>query len=326
MIRWMRPIVVVASMLATAGVLELALRAVGYQYSPLQIGANVKDDWRDDHAFGDRNLIYDPDLIWRPKSGQFSPFNPQGFRGATILPHKPPGTFRIFAIGDSNTFGWDVDEGANWPSQLQELFSVSRPGTEVVNAGVWGYSSFQGKRRFVEALAFDPDLVLISFGGNDAHQVAVPDIDYVRRHDRIEYVTRATRRSRLAQLAVASWDGLAARTGDSASIGPRVRLEDYAANLRAIIHDGRVRGVRVVLLTRPFIGSSTDPMSWKTHAPSYNDATVEVGRAEQTPVIDVHGAFHNREELFDDESHFGVEGHRLAARLIHEELLRLLAP
>ena len=43
------------------------------------------------------------------------------------------------------------------------------------------------------------------------------------------------------------------------------------------------------------------------------------------PVIDVYGAFHGREELFDDESHFGVEGHRLASMLIHEQLLRLLA-
>src|SRR4029450_9168649 len=119
---------------------------------------------------------------------------PQGFRGATVDPDKRPGTYRIIAIGDSNTFGWDMDEGVNWPSQLQDLFAVSKPGTEGINARVWGDTSFRGLQPFTEMPPFPPDLVLVSFGGNDAHPVTVPDAEYVRRHDRIERITRATKK------------------------------------------------------------------------------------------------------------------------------------
>lgn len=315
---------VVGSLLLAAGLAEALLRAAGFRYSPVHIGTNVRDDFREEHAFRDRHLVYDPDLIWRPVTGQFSPFNPQGFRGAPIAADRPAGTLRIVAIGDSNTFGWDVDDGANWPSQLQALLASTRPDAEVINAGVWGYSSFQGLRRFREMVAFRPDVALVSFGGNDAHQVLVPDAEYVRRHDRIDRVSRATRRSRLAQLVVAAWDRAGALTGASGTIGPRVPLEDYSAHLRAMISEGKTLGIRVVLLTRPYVGSSTDPLSWKTHAPSYNAATLDIARAERIPVVDVYAAFKDRPELFDDESHFGVRGHRLAAELIHAELSRFL--
>ena len=317
----MRVAISTAAVLAAVVGVELALRASGYHYSPIKIGTNIKDDWREEHAFRDRNLVYDPVLIWRPLSGQFSPFNPQGFRGALIDAAKPAGTRRIFALGDSNTFGWDVDDGANWPAQLDRLFAQSQPRTQVINAGVWGYTSFQGTRRFQELLAFDPDVVLVSFGANDAHQVTVADIDYVRQHDRIEYVTRATRRLRVAQLLVHGWDRASMTVLAAGHLRPRVSLDEYKANLREMIASGRSHHVRVVLLTRPFVGSSSDPASWKTYAPSYNDATREIGRETDAPVIDVYAAFRDREHLFDDESHFGVQGHKLAAEFIHHELV-----
>jgi lysophospholipase L1-like esterase len=322
--RVLRVAIPVLAIIVAFAAIELGLRAAGYQYSPLRIGAGVKDDWRDDHAFGDRNLAYDPVLIWRPLSGQFSPFNPQGFRGALVETPKPAGRFRVFALGDSNTFGWDVDEGVNWPTQLHSLLAASHPGTEVINAGVWGYSSFQGLRRFRELLEFQPDLVLVSFGANDAHQVTVADADYVARHSRVELLTRASRRLKLAQLAIAGWDRFSVATSGSESLRSRVTLEEYAAHLREMIRTGRERGVRVVLLTRPFVGSSTDPTSWKGHAPLYNAATLAVAREEHTLAIDVHAAFRDRPQLFDDESHFGAEGHRAAAELIHTELASLL--
>jgi lysophospholipase L1-like esterase len=317
--------VFLAALVVSAAAVELVLRATGYQYSPVRIGADVQDDWREEHAFRDRNLTYDPVLIWRPLSGQFSPFNPQGFRGAPLDAAKPAGTLRIFALGDSNTFGWDVDEGANWPSQLQRLFDGSRPNTEVINAGVWGYTSYQGMHRFHELLAYQPDVILVSFGANDAHQVTVADADYVARHDRIEYLTRATRRLRLAQLLVQGWDRATA-PDDAGPRRPRVSLDEYQSHLHEMIAAGRARHVTVVLLTRPFVGSSDDPASWKTHAPAYNTATREIGRDERVPVIDIYEAFRDRPDLFDDESHFGVEGHHVAAQMIHAELVKLLRP
>jgi lysophospholipase L1-like esterase len=312
------------SIVFALGVCELGLRLGGYQYSPLQLGQNVKDDWRDDHAFFDRHLVYDPVLIWRPHSTPFSRFNPQGFRGALLDVPKPTGKFRIFTLGDSNTFGWSVDEGANWSTQLHNLLAASRPNIEVINAGVTGYTSFQGLRRFQELLQYQPDMVLVSFGANDAHQVTVPDAQYVARHERMQYLSRATKQLRLAQLGVQSWDGIATLAGAGGKLGPRVSVDDYRSHLREIIRVGRERGIQTVLLTRPFVGAETNPGSWKTYAPAYNAATIELGREEQVPVIDIYTAFRDREKLFDDESHFGVEGHRVAAGLIHDHIAPLL--
>lgn len=318
-----RLILAIVALVVAIAVTEIVLRAIDYTYSPVKIGTGVSGDFREEHAFHDRHLVYDPALIWRPVSHQFSPFNPQGFRGAPVVMPKPAGTFRIFALGDSNTFGWDVDEGANWPDQLQMLLKQDDPRTEVINAGVWGYTSFQGLARFKELLAFQPDMVLVSFGGNDAQQVHVPDVNYVRNHDRIDRLTKSTRKFRVAQLAVAGWDYAGMMTAGRGFM-PRVSVDEYRSNLREIIRLGHEKGITIVLMTRPFIGVSDEPQNWKTHAPQYNAATREIAKEEKVPVIDVYEAFHSREKLFDDESHFGVEGHREAAIMIRDAVLPLI--
>ena len=148
---------------------------------------------------------------------------------------------------------------------------------------------------------------------------------YVRSHDRIERIARATRKLRLAQLGVAVWDRIQMMTSGGA-LGPRVGLDDYKSYMREISRLGRARGIQIVLLTRPYVGESTDPASWKSSAPRYNAATIEVGRSESVPVIDVYAAFKDHPEVFDDEAHFGVKGHRMAAELLHAELARLISP
>ncbi len=50
----------------------------------------------------------------------------------------PPGEGLIVAVGDSFTFGDQVDDDASWPAQLEH--AIGRP---VVNAGVFGYSFTQ---------------------------------------------------------------------------------------------------------------------------------------------------------------------------------------
>lgn len=323
--RVVRVAVVAVSVVVSILLTELALRASGYQYSPLHVEVQSQtSDWRDQHAFHDRDFVYDPVLIWRPKGGPFSAYNPQGFRGVPVAADKPKGTFRIFALGDSNTFGWSNDDGVNWPAQLQRLAIGPHPNAEVVNAGVWGYTSFQGARRFKELLPYSPDLVLVSFGANDAHQVSVADTAYVGDHARAERWAKVTAKFRTAQLVTGAWERLGVAIRGKANLVSRVSVEEYKANLRGIIQQSRERHVTPVLLTRPFIGTSTDPGWWKTHAPRYNAAVLELAKAEGVLAVDVFSAFHDRPELFDDESHFGVEGHRLAAELIYGAIAPLI--
>lgn len=102
--------------------------------------------------------------------------NALGMRGPETTREKPPGTFRIVALGDSLTFGYGVRVDEAWPAALEralaadpalpELLGGRRP--EVLNMGVAGYGT-RDEAAVLEhkALALDPDLVIVGYFLND---------------------------------------------------------------------------------------------------------------------------------------------------------------
>jgi lysophospholipase L1-like esterase len=312
----------ITAAVVTVGLLEGALGLIGYEDDPLSIQIADAADARAYHVFEDENFEYDPDLIWRPRPGQ-SIFNRQGFRGPELTSPKRAGEFRIFAVGDSNTLGWAGEDGANWPAYLDDAIAPIRADVAVVNAGVWGYASYQGLVRFRQTLAFDPDLVLISFGSNDAHQVLQSDRAYAEHPIRAGDFNRVLRRFRLGQLVLSAVEGRA--SGEEPRLQPRVGLDEYRANLTRIIDEAGGRGVQVALLTRPYVGPIIHPRWWKNWGADYAAATVDVAREQGVMAIDVYSFFKGRDDLFADESHFTEEGHRLAAALVLDHLRPLIA-
>jgi lysophospholipase L1-like esterase len=133
-------------------------------------------------------LVADVDLLWRNQPGarRTQPVIPQrfgshdqwtlevnseGFRGPEREAPKPGGNvFRVLCVGDSITYGFNVDQPDAYPQQLGALLAARYAGRrfEVINAGVPGWSWLQGLR-FLEArgLAVDPDVVVIGHGTND---------------------------------------------------------------------------------------------------------------------------------------------------------------
>lgn len=91
------------------------------------------------------------------------------FRGPEVPVAKPDGVYRIVALGDSHLFGWGVGQEETYCSRLQELLDSAAPGRfEVLNFGVPGYNTTMEVATFEHrALAFDPDLVVLHFVGND---------------------------------------------------------------------------------------------------------------------------------------------------------------
>jgi lysophospholipase L1-like esterase len=320
------------STLAAICIAEGILRLTGYHYTPvhIQLGDAAREkleknpgDLRLQHAFESDAFIHDPHLIWRPKKG-VGIFNDQGYRGRDMTDYKMPGTCRIFALGDSNTLGWDGFQGANWPLDLEDLIREAGADVIVGNGGVWGYSLYQGRRRFDEILALKPDMVLISFGANDAHLVHISDAEFTRTA--LSTSMPFLSRWRAGQLLLAFWDKRVRRLKTVPDqLVHRVGLDDYRQYLEEMIGISKKRRIACVLLTRPFIGETTKRHWWKKFAPAYNKATLFMADRHGIPAVDIHAHFNDKPQYFYDESHFTPEGHRAAARVILQDILPILA-
>jgi len=269
---------------------------------PYRIG----DDYGPTPPWVGSMLEYDEHLLWRTRSGffaryvglftpfaddesrirlvrRFSPVLPaslrtiprwdveidsRGFREAEFTDHKPPGTFRILCLGDSWTFGANVAQRDTYPRQLERLLASRHPRArfEVLNLGVLGYSSFQGKellRR--QAIEWEPDVVVLGFGMNDG-KIGFRDEDFagprtmagriaallddLETYKLLRYwaLLLRSRPMPTAQAFRADIAAPIAAADGSAVYPPRVSLAEYRANLSEMIRLARAHGAEAVLL------------------------------------------------------------------------------
>ncbi|TKB76745.1 MAG: hypothetical protein E8D45_05820, partial [Nitrospira sp.] len=100
--------------------------------------------------------------------------NSQGFRGTReYAVVKPPGVFRIVALGDSTTLGHGVEDDETFSAVLERQLSASRP-TEVLNMGVSGFGTAEELIQLREVgLRYQPDLVVLGYWPNDPYNNVV---------------------------------------------------------------------------------------------------------------------------------------------------------
>ena len=99
--------------------------------------------------------------------------NSHGFRGHDFSEKKDLGTYRIFIVGGSTVFGTgSTSDDATISSFLQKKINNFDNGLkiEILNAGINSAYSYTSKYIIENTLPkFQPDLVIIYSGGNDAH-------------------------------------------------------------------------------------------------------------------------------------------------------------
>jgi lysophospholipase L1-like esterase len=211
--------------------------------------------------------------------------NSLGFRDREFEISKPPGTFRIVCVGDSWTFGANVNQKEAYPQRLAGLLERSYPGAgfEVLNLGTMAYSSRQGLELMrLRVLELYPDLVLIGFGMNDASVAGYRDKDVLGREnaespgkqvaqllEKIEILKLLRYAAKVAKhdpwsigdymgklvetsgTSAAAWlGGRFSETADYEELEPytRVSPRDYEANLTAMVQLAGDHGVDVLLL------------------------------------------------------------------------------
>jgi len=206
---------------------------------------------RDPEAFWrlapDRRL---PDDAW-PLRGLIS--NGQGLReDHEIEAAKGPDETRILFLGDSCTFGYGLLHGQTFV-ELTERLLREHPGTgavECINAGVPGYTLFQGFR-LLETRGFDwrPDAVVLTFGWNElAEWDGASDLDHYEAL-RVATPPGPLAGSRLCELAWRAWHP--PQRADAVARRPRIVPHEFRSILERISAAAEREHVDVLLLVWP---------------------------------------------------------------------------
>ncbi|MHC4885786.1 MAG: SGNH/GDSL hydrolase family protein [Planctomycetota bacterium] len=189
---------------------------------------------------------------------------------------------------------------------LRDVLAERASGIEVINAGVPGNTTADGRERFErDVLTHQPDLVVMQFGINDA--------------------------------AVDVWKSPPATA-------PRVPLSRYKANLAHFVEALRQRTCRVILMTpnpmswtpalrqqygRPPYGRD-DPDGFNEVLRDYVAAVRDLARQHGIECLDVYAAFQDYGrapgrsvgDLLLDGMHPNADGHHLVLELLQEVLMR----
>jgi lysophospholipase L1-like esterase len=177
-----RAAAVAASVLVAALAVEVGLRALGSRLAIYDV-----EMWK--YARDLKRLSANPRLrhVHRPERrarlmGVEVAINARGLRDHDYPYAKPPGTYRVIALGDSITFGWGVPFEETYPKRLERLLNerLAARGRryEVLNAGVGNWNTVQEVEWLrSEGLRYQPDLVLLGYFLNDAEPIVAPALD-----------------------------------------------------------------------------------------------------------------------------------------------------
>lgn len=292
----------------------------------------------------------DPRLFWRFRpnnhidSRKFSfisyDINSRGMRNPEF-PDEPIG-YRIIALGNSCTFGWAVPEQDTWVRVLDRMLRERLPGQsiEVINTGVPGYSSFQGKRYFEDELVqLKPSMVLIMLGWNDEWPAGkgIKDKDQKPPPAIVIWLQNGLNQfktySLLRKLILSGTETETMPRLDEVKEPCRVSLTDFALNLKEIIRTARAHNIQPVLIVPPtaslrgyFKGNISD---FHTRHERYQAQIRAVAEFDHVPLVDLQPPFDEFTDLFSnalvDPIHFNAKGSAVAARVLADSLAPIIS-
>jgi lysophospholipase L1-like esterase len=273
--------------------------------------------------------------------------NHDGFRGPEIdASHAAP---RIVTIGDSCTFG--MAESSSYPRMLETSLRQHGIVTEVVNAGVEGYTSGDVVIELARLEALRPDVTTIYLGWNgffNEEQVfGYPSLATWRL---IRGAARGLRR-RFRSSQAEALEAYTKPKHPDAYAGELTRLNGFVPlflpEIRHIVREMRSSGSRVVLFTLPGLYEvdhrPTEYMLRIGHLPTYtdnpyvlakltirlNELIRQMAREESADVIDLElwsrAALNPREHYFFDSVHLTDEGQEMLGRYLASQLPKFLA-
>ncbi len=121
----------------------------------------------------DKFNVFSKEIGWVPRPGYVHTkagftINAQGARATREYPLPAPDVDkRILCVGDSFTFGVEVNDAESYPAHAEKM----RPGTEWINLGIPGACLVQAYQRYLrDAPSFGGRHVVVGFMSNDAQR------------------------------------------------------------------------------------------------------------------------------------------------------------
>jgi lysophospholipase L1-like esterase len=289
----------------------------------------------------------DPLLLWRLKPNlnrvvwdyTVLSTNAQSFRADYPIVAKPAGTFRIVCLGDSVTFGYRVppvwpekpnDYHPDWlpfPMLLEKELRKANPNRaiEVFPMAVPGYTSHQGfawLRRDIDLL--NPDMVIASFGWNDASASDIPDRDSITT-GWVSFANRWLIDHSQAFAYVTRWFHSRKQSAKGAPKPvARVGQMDYVDNFTSIVNLARDHGASVIVIGAPYRDSKTNPPEAQLMT-QYRLALKSAMQQSQTPYLEILELTEAAGDV--NQGWFGelIHPNHLGHRLMTSELLKFMA-
>ncbi len=207
----------------------------------------------------------DPDLLWRFKPNLLNRYiqtNSTHTIGPEISHPKPPTSFRILLLGDSSPVGLGLDSchlsfGPQLQMRLQDLHGERRD-VELVNAAVSGYTSEQLVRYLeLHGWAFEPDIVILYCGNNDASISGFQNDRELMRKQRLSQLRALLSRTALYRLLrTVLAPGCSSAPSHEMALQVRVTPESYGENLAAIAEQCHRRNCPLIIVKPPV------PLRW----------------------------------------------------------------
>ena len=323
----MKKVVIVTCMtLVLLGALELGLRTWAYFFR--------HSYQRYDVASGMMRLVPSYDRVLGDGRVRI---NSKGFRGAEFDAQKADRVYRIFAVGDSATFGL-AGELCPYPAQLERRLNRPAAGRrfEVINAGVEGYNSRDALTVLErDIVRYQPDMVTLYIGWNDMMKHDPGNPGASERFARLSYVLYDVYLIKLWRKMMFSYLRARFQSVETELPAEAARVYDgytpyvFKENLERMIDVSSKAGARVVLLTLPsplqpeMSGSEIAKLyfPYYTHNlkvfhliySKYNDTIREVAQRRGLPLLDLQASLDGRGDLFFDTAHMECEGHAVVA-------------
>jgi lysophospholipase L1-like esterase len=260
---------------------------------------------------------YDSALFWRLKGVE--PSFPQ---------EDNDGLVKIICLTDSVSVMY---QGRGYPDILEEKLNNWFKSYEVAvfNAGVPGYTSFQGLKYFKnELIEYNPDFIIVCYGWNDHWRSANGLEDKQQEIKLNKFFKFLLNKSCIFSYLNKTVLELRKQGYDCVpeNSNVRVSLKDYSDNLDKFINLAKEHNIGVILMTAPYLEKKQE---WLKMHKQYNQQVRVVARKNDVTLVDLVEKFRRQKQLFlnpeTDSCHYNWRGSKIIARALADKIKQQLA-